>query len=77
MKILHFRGKNMPNRLRRHKNKIQYTEWSTDQDCLLIEHFKTPMDVLLQMLPYSEQEILARKEMLGLLTRAKQLRKVI
>ena len=67
----------MPNRLRRHKTKIQYTEWPTDQDCLLIENFEIPMYLLLKILPYSEQEILARKEMLGLLTRAKQLRKVL
>lgn len=54
----------MPNSRKRIKSGI---DWSSDQDCLLIEKANFSMDDLLEMLPYSEDEINARKRELGIL----------
>lgn len=49
--------------------------WSTEQDVYLIEHAEHSLSELAQALPYSEAQILARKKLLGLMRRAKQLRR--
>lgn len=54
----------MPNRRKRIKSG---NDWSSDQDCLLIEKANFSMEDLLEMLPYSEDEINARKKDLGIL----------
>lgn len=54
----------MPNRRKRIKSG---TGWSSDQDCLLIEKSNFSMDALLEMLPYTEDEINTRKRELGIL----------
>jgi hypothetical protein len=54
----------VPNRRKRIKSS---TDWSSDQDCLLIEKANFSMDDLLEMLPYSEDEINSRKRELGIL----------
>jgi len=54
----------VPNRRKRIKSG---TDWSSDQDCLLIEKANFSMEDLLEMLPYSEDEINARKRELGIL----------
>ncbi|KAF1027445.1 MAG: hypothetical protein GAK29_00690 [Acinetobacter bereziniae] len=51
------------------------TNWSTDQDCYLIENSTQQMSVLLSNLPFSEDEIRQRKEVLGLVRRQKQMMK--
>jgi hypothetical protein len=51
------------------------TNWSTDQDCYLIENSTQVMSVLLSNLPFSEDEIRQRKEVLGLVRRQKQMMK--
>ena len=51
------------------------TNWSTDQDCYLIENSTQVMSVLLSNLPFSEDEIRQRKEALGLVRRQKQMMK--
>lgn len=53
----------MPNRRKRIK---MNTEWSTDQDCLLIKNSNLSVKILMEMLPYSEEEIFARKRKLGI-----------
>lgn len=50
--------------------------WTTVQDCYLIENSMLPDDVLLQHLPFSLDEIYERKEVLGLIRRRRQLRKL-
>lgn len=51
--------------------------WSTEQDIYLIEYSHCSMAELSQHLPYSEEQILQRKVILGLSTREKQLRRLI
>ncbi|SPL72656.1 acyl-CoA thioesterase [Acinetobacter stercoris] len=61
----------MPSRHKRHKQNYPLTSWSSDQDCLLIEYSFLSPDYLSEMLPYSIDEITARKEFLGLLRKEK------
>ena len=49
--------------------------WSTEQDVYLIEHAEQSLSELAQALPYNEEQILARKKVLGLIQRAKQLKR--
>lgn len=51
------------------------SNWTTEQDCYLIEHSLMSIEDLIVELPYSEDEIMARKEVLGLVRRARQMRK--
>lgn len=61
----------------RHKNEHlkHLSVWSTEQDVYLIEHAEQPLSELAKQLPYNEEQILARKKVLGLVRRAKQLRR--
>ncbi len=66
----------MPNRLKQHRHKIDQEKWSTDQDCLLIENNQLPIDQLCEMLSYTKDEILKRKQILGLTRRDFSLKKL-
>lgn len=59
----------------RKKSGFPVINWTTDQDCYLIEHGSMSIDELSNNLPYSEAEIMARKDMLGLIRRSRQMRK--
>lgn len=50
-------------------------EWSTDQDCFLIENSSLPIELLVDSLSFTEDEILERKAFLGLVRRQRQLMK--
>ena len=54
---------------------IPPSSWTTAQDCYLIEYHDLGHDALKKVLPYSDDEIMQRKEILGLIRRSKQLRK--
>lgn len=49
--------------------------WTTEQDIYLIENSTVNMAVLLEYLPYTEEQIIERKEALGLLRREWQMRR--
>ncbi|WP_312970870.1 acyl-CoA thioesterase [Acinetobacter gerneri] len=63
--------------MKRPRKKTEYaaSNWTTEQDCYLIEHSSMSIEDLIVELPYSEDEIMARKEVLGLVRRARQMRK--
>jgi len=63
----------VPNRRKRIKSGIG---WSSDQDCLLIEKANFSIDDLLEMLPYSEDEINARKRELGIINTTEAIKRV-
>ncbi|WP_088459039.1 acyl-CoA thioesterase [Acinetobacter soli] len=52
-------------------------QWTTEQDGYLIEHADFAISELIQLLPYTEEEIKARKKVLGLLKRERQFRKIM
>lgn len=52
-------------------------QWTTEQDGFLIEHADLAISELIQLLPYTEEEIKARKKVLGLLKRERQFRKIM
>lgn len=56
---------------------IPVSNWTTDQDSYLIEHNSCSTEELLKILPYTEDEIIERKEILGLVRRNRQLRKLL
>lgn len=56
--------------------KLFTAHWSKEQDIFLIEHNQLPIEQLSQQLKFSEEEIIARRKVLGLITRTKQLRKL-
>lgn len=62
---------------RRHKQKkvAMLAEWSTDQDCFLIENSSLPIELLVDSLSFTEDEILERKALLGLVRRQRQMMK--
>jgi len=51
--------------------------WTTEQDVFLIENDSMAIIDLREFLPFSEEEILNRKKILGLLKRSKQMKKEI
>ena len=57
------------------KPNIAPSNWTTAQDCYLIEHQAQSHEQLKAVLPYTDDEIMQRKEVLGLIRRSKQLRK--
>lgn len=59
---------------RHHRKKNM--DWSTEEDCLLIENNHLIMKELVILLPYSEDEITDRKKNLGLFLRDKYLNKL-
>ncbi|MCL6240189.1 MULTISPECIES: acyl-CoA thioesterase [Acinetobacter] len=50
--------------------------WSTEQDAELIEHADLAMSELIQRLGFCEEDILQRKEILGLNRRARQIQRL-
>lgn len=56
---------------------IPKTSWTTEQDIFLIENSSLEMRELCIRLPYTEDKILKRMEMLGLIRRDLQMRKFI
>lgn len=57
------------------KKMIPALTWTTEQDIYLIENSTVNMAVLLEYLPYTEEQIIERKEALGLLRREWQMRR--
>lgn len=59
----------------RHKRKkaTLISEWSTDQDCYLIENSSLTIEILKDSLSFSEEEILERKMQLGLVRQQRQM----
>lgn len=50
------------------------TNWTTEQDCFLIENNSLPIHELTEHLPFSEEEIRVRRSVLGLMRRDKQMK---
>jgi len=48
---------------------VKSSSWTTDQDIYLIENSSQGIDELLKHLPYTEDQILNRKKVLGLIKR--------
>lgn len=65
--------------MKRLQKKLQspLSNWTTDQDCYLIENSVLPIESLVQHLPFTEEEIRKRKETLGLVRRQTQMMKAI
>jgi 3'-phosphoadenosine 5'-phosphosulfate sulfotransferase (PAPS reductase)/FAD synthetase len=59
----------------RKKHQFPISNWTTEQDCYLIENSNLPINELMRNLPYSDDEMIDRKEILGLIRRARQMRK--
>ncbi len=57
------------------KPQFPIAEWTTDQDCFLIEHSSLPIEELSKLLLFTEEEIKLRKEILGLFRRQRQMMK--
>lgn len=52
------------------------SKWTIDQDIFLIENNSLPLLDLKIYLPFTEDEIMDRKKRLGLIKRAKQMRRL-
>lgn len=65
--------------MKRLQKKLQspLLNWTTDQDCYLIENSVLPIESLVHHLPFTEEEIRKRKETLGLVRRQRQMMKAI
>lgn len=50
------------------------TNWTTEQDCFLIENNSLSIYELTEHLPFSEEEIRVRRSVLGLMRRDKQMK---
>jgi len=63
--------------MKRHHKKSEHinSNLTTEQDSFLIENSSMPIEGLINQLPFTEDEIINRKELLGLNKRQKQLRK--
>ncbi|MFV5380960.1 hypothetical protein [Acinetobacter pittii] len=48
--------------------------WTTEQDCFLIENNSLSIYELIEHLPFSEEEIRVRRAVLGLVRRDKQMK---
>lgn len=66
----------MRNRQMRKPNDVQFDNWTPQHDSYLIENNDLTMDILKQTLPFSDEEIMARRKVLGLVTRIRQLKKL-
>ncbi|HRM32263.1 acyl-CoA thioesterase [Acinetobacter johnsonii] len=53
------------------------SNWSTEQDSFLIENSVMVIEELINHLPFTEDEIIKRKEVLGLTRRHRQMRKLL
>ncbi|MFC3171249.1 MULTISPECIES: hypothetical protein [Acinetobacter] len=58
------------------KPEFSAPDWSTEQDCFLIENSALPIEQLILNLPFSEEEIRARKTVLGLVRRQRQINRM-
>jgi hypothetical protein len=56
------------------QTKSTISNWTTEQDCFLIENNSLPIHELIKHLPFSEEEIRVRRAVLGLVRRDKQMR---
>lgn len=56
--------------------KILTAHWTQEQDIYLIENNHLPLEQLCEQLKFSAEHIQARRKVLGLMTRSKQLRKL-
>lgn len=65
--------------MKRQRKKLEYSpsNWTTDQDCFLIENSELPIEELMNHLSFDEEEIQSRKEILGLGRRQRQMRKFL
>lgn len=54
---------------------IPVSTWTTEQDIYLIENSALDLSELCKQLPYNEEEITDRKEILGLIRREWQMRR--
>lgn len=63
--------------MKRPRKKIEYpdSKWTVEQDSFLIENSSLSNDDLIKNLPYSDEEIRERKELLGLIRRQRQMRR--
>lgn len=50
------------------------TNWTTEQDCFLIENNSLSIYELIEHLPFSEEEIRVHRAVLGLVRRDKQMK---
>lgn len=57
--------------------KLLTAHWTREQDIYLIENNHLPLEQLCTALHSNEEEIMARRKVLGLVTRNKQLRKLL
>lgn len=63
-------------RLKRHAALQLTAQWSVEQDCYLIEHVHHNIGQLQKVLPFNEEEINARKQVLGLIKRQRALQRL-
>lgn len=63
-------------RLKRHAALVLTATWSVEQDCYLIEHVNQSIVQLQKVLPFSEEQINARKQVLGLIKRQRALQRL-
>lgn len=65
--------------MKRQRKRPKYlpSNWTTEQDCFLIENSELPIEDLMNHLPFDEEEIQIRKELLGLSRRQRQMRKFL
>lgn len=62
--------------MKKSRNKlVPNTNWTTEQDIYLIENSSLELSELCSCLPFSEDQIIERKEILGLIRRERQMRK--
>ncbi|AXY56655.1 acyl-CoA thioesterase [Acinetobacter chinensis] len=66
----------MPHRYKRKIRKLQNSDWSTEQDIFLIENNHLSIEELVKILPFNDEEIVDRKNVLGLIRREISLRKI-
>ncbi|WP_045435684.1 hypothetical protein [Acinetobacter calcoaceticus] len=62
--------------MKRYLKQIESTtsNWTTEQDCFLIENNSLPIQELTEHLPFSEEEIRVRRSVLGLMRRDKKMK---
>ena len=62
--------------MKRYLKQIKSTtsNWTTEQDCFLIENNSLSIHELIEHLPFSEEEIRVRRSVLGLMRRNKQMK---
>lgn len=67
------------NRVNLKKLKIQQSneKWSKEQDIYLIENNHLVIEALSEKLNFTHEEIMERRKILGLLTRSRQLNKIL